>query len=40
MYARKFAETTPDHQAFIIASTGETVTHREYDERANRLAHP
>lgn len=39
MYARKFAETTPDHPAFIMASTGETVTHREYDERANRLAH-
>ncbi|MFM9083800.1 MAG: AMP-binding protein, partial [Actinomycetota bacterium] len=39
MYARKFAETTRDHPACFMASTGETVTHREYDERANRLAH-
>lgn len=39
MYSRKFALETPDTPAFIMASTGETVTHREYDERANRLAH-
>ena len=39
MFARRFALETPDHPAFIMASTGETVTHRQYDERANQLAH-
>ena len=39
MYSRSFALSTPDHPAFIMASTGETVSHREYDERANRLTH-
>ena len=39
MFARKFALSTPDHPAFIMASTGEVVTHAEYDARANRLAH-
>lgn len=39
MYATQYAEQHPDRPAFIMASTGETVSLREYEERANRLAH-
>jgi len=39
MYARRHAEEHPERPAFIMASTGAVVTHREHDERANRLAH-
>ena len=39
MYTRHFAETTPDHPAYVMASTGRVVTHRLLDERANQLAH-
>jgi long-chain acyl-CoA synthetase len=31
--------TDPEQAAIVMASTGETVTYRQLDERANRLAH-
>ncbi len=39
MYTGEQAQKRPDHPAFIMASTGETVSYRELDARANRLAH-
>ena len=33
------AQTRPDHPAIIMASTGETVTYRQLDERSNQVAH-
>ena len=39
MYAGKYVEQHPDRPAFIMASTGAAVSHRELDERCNRLAH-
>ena len=39
MYPGKYAETNPDRPAFIMASTGESVSYREYDNRTNQLAH-
>jgi long-chain acyl-CoA synthetase len=39
MYPGKHATERPDHPAFIMASTGETVTYAELDARTNRLAH-
>ncbi|PYE99084.1 long-chain acyl-CoA synthetase [Rhodopseudomonas faecalis] len=39
MYTGEQAKKRPDHPAFIMASTGETVSYRELDARANRLAH-
>ena len=39
MYVGEHARTQPDKPAFIMASTGETVSYRELDERSNRLAH-
>jgi long-chain acyl-CoA synthetase len=33
------ARTRPDHPAIVMATSGETVTYRELDERSNRLAH-
>src|SRR5262245_2513300 len=39
MYTGKHARLRPLQPAFIMASTGETVTYRELDARANRLAH-
>ncbi|MEL6891871.1 MAG: AMP-binding protein, partial [Actinomycetota bacterium] len=38
MYAAPFVDTNPDRPAFIMAATGETVSTREFEERANRLA--
>ncbi len=38
MYPGKYATQHPDRAAFVMASTGETVTYREFEERANRLA--
>ena len=38
MYATEHARTHPDQPAFIMGSTGETVTYAEYEARANRLA--
>ena len=39
MYPGEYAVEHPDRAAFIMASTGETVSYREFEERANRLAH-
>ena len=39
MYPGKYAKTQPDHPAFIMASTGESVTYAELEQRSNRLAH-
>jgi len=39
MYPGHHATAHPDRAAFIMASTGETVTYAELEARANRLAH-
>ncbi|MEM7188466.1 MAG: AMP-binding protein [Pseudomonadota bacterium] len=39
MYPGAHAATQPDHPAFIMATSGITVTYRELDERSNRIAH-
>ena len=39
MYAGRYVQQHPDRPAFIMASTGEEVTHAELEARANRLAH-
>src|SRR6266496_2767900 len=39
MYTGKHACLRPLQPAFIMASSGETVTYRELDARSNRLAH-
>ena len=39
MYTGTHVKTHPDRAAFIMASTGETVTYRELEARSNRLAH-
>ncbi len=39
MYPGAHAKTQPDQAAFIMASTGETVSYAELDRRSNRLAH-
>jgi long-chain acyl-CoA synthetase len=39
MYTGKHAQLRPLQPAFIMASSGEAVTYREFDARSNRLAH-
>ena len=39
MYAGKHAQTRANQPAFIMASTGETVSYAELEARTNRLAH-
>ena len=39
MYAGRHAIDRADQPCFVMASTGETVTYREYDARTNQLAH-
>ncbi len=39
MYPGEHAENNPDQPAFIMATSGETVTFAEYEARCNRLAH-
>ena len=39
MYPGDYARKHPDRAAFIMASSGETVTYAELEARANRLAH-
>ena len=39
MYPNTKANQYPERAAFIMASTGETVTYAAFDARANRLAH-
>lgn len=39
MHPIQFAQSRPDHPAIIMAGSGETVSYRNLDEAANRLAH-
>jgi len=39
MHPISYAQTRPDHPAIIMAGSGETVTYRQLDEAANRIAH-
>jgi len=39
MYPGKYARLHADRPAFIMASTGEAMTHGELEQRSNRLAH-
>ncbi|MEM7337133.1 MAG: AMP-binding protein [Actinomycetota bacterium] len=39
MYPGHYATENPDRPAFIMASSGDAVSYREFEERANRLAH-
>jgi long-chain acyl-CoA synthetase len=39
MYAGPYLERHPDRPAFVMASTGAVVTYREFEGRANQLAH-
>ena len=38
MYPGNYATAHPNRAAFIMASTGETVTYTEFEGRSNRLA--
>jgi long-chain acyl-CoA synthetase len=39
MYPGDYAKQHPDRPAFIMAETGESVTYRDFEARANALAH-
>ena len=39
MFARKFAQITPDRPAYVMASSGTVVTHLHLEQRANQLTH-
>ncbi|MEY2398856.1 MAG: long-chain acyl-CoA synthetase [Actinomycetota bacterium] len=39
MYARDHAAANPDQPVLIMASSGEQLTYKEYEERSNRVAH-
>ena len=39
MYSGEYARTRADQPAFIMAQTGEAVTHAQLEARSNRLAH-
>jgi long-chain acyl-CoA synthetase len=39
MYAAEYAATHPDQPAIVMLGSGEVVTYREFEERANRIAH-
>jgi acyl-CoA synthetase (AMP-forming)/AMP-acid ligase II len=39
VYAARYAREAPDRPALIVASTGETVTFAEHEQRCNRAAH-
>ena len=39
MYPGKYAQLFADRPAFIMASSGETMTYGELEARSNRLAH-
>ena len=39
MYPSKYAAAHPDRAAFVMASTGESVSYPEFEARANKLTH-
>jgi len=39
MYPGDYAKQNPDRPAFIMAETGESVSYREFEQRANQVAH-
>jgi long-chain acyl-CoA synthetase len=39
MYPNKYAAAHPDRAAFVMASTGESVSYSEFEARANKLTH-
>src|SRR5437870_12804461 len=39
MYPGEHARSRPDQPAFVMATSGETVTFGDYEARCNRLAH-
>ena len=39
MYPSKYAAAHPDRAAFVMASTGESVSYAEFEARANKLTH-
>jgi long-chain acyl-CoA synthetase len=39
MYPGKYAAQHPDRPAFIIANTGEAVSHRDFEARSIGLSH-
>ena len=39
MYAAEHAATHPEQPAVVMLSSGEVITYREFEERANRIAH-
>jgi long-chain acyl-CoA synthetase len=39
MYAGQHARAHPDRPAFVMASTGASVSYAEFEARTNRLAH-
>jgi long-chain acyl-CoA synthetase len=39
MYAREHAAAHPDQPALIMATSGDQLTYKQYEERANRVAH-
>lgn len=39
MHPSHFAKSKPDHPAYIMGGTGETVTFKQLEERSNQIAH-
>ncbi|GAB5453615.1 MAG: AMP-binding protein [Halioglobus sp.] len=39
MYPGEYAKQHPDRAAFIMADTGESVSYRDFEQRANQVAH-
>ena len=39
MYPGPYASRHPDRPAFVMASTGEAVSYREFEARSNALSH-
>ena len=39
MYPDKYAAKNPERAAFIMASSGQSVSYAEFEMRANRMAH-
>ena len=39
MHPRDFAKSKPNHPAYIMGNSGETVTFKQLDQRSNQIAH-